>query len=84
MNTIKYQKRAVKQLSKLPDNVSATIVQACDVLKHFPDCPNIKHLTKHQYSYRFRVGIYRVFFEFDGVVKIVWIEEIRKRDESTY
>jgi len=31
-----------------------------------------------------RVGDYRVFFEFDGSVHIIDIEEVRKRDERTY
>jgi len=33
---------------------------------------------------RLRVGNYRVFFDFDGAVRIVSIEEVRKRDERTY
>jgi mRNA interferase RelE/StbE len=35
-------------------------------------------------AYRLRVGDYRVFFEFDGGVKLVSIEEVKKRDERTY
>jgi mRNA-degrading endonuclease RelE of RelBE toxin-antitoxin system len=31
-----------------------------------------------------RVGNYRVFFEFDGGVQIIYIEEVKKRNESTY
>ena len=31
-----------------------------------------------------RVGNYRVFFNFDGTVHIVSIEEVKKRDENTY
>ena len=45
---------------------------------------NVKALTNHEYGYRLRVGNYRVFFDFDGVVRIVSIEEVRKRDERTY
>ena len=56
----------------------------CWQLVSFPKAKNVKKLTKHQYSYRLRVGDYRVFFEFDGEVKIVTIEEVKKRDERTY
>lgn len=49
-----------------------------------PNCQNVKALTKHEYQYRLRVGNYRVFFNFDGVVHIVSIEEVKKRDERTY
>jgi mRNA-degrading endonuclease RelE of RelBE toxin-antitoxin system len=45
---------------------------------------NVKALTHHEYGYRLRVGNYRVFFEFDGAIRIVGIEEVRKRDERTY
>ena len=45
---------------------------------------NVKALTSHEYGYRLRVGNYRVFFDFDGAVRIVSIEEVRKRDERTY
>ena len=36
------------------------------------------------HGYRLRVGNYRVFFDFDGAVRIVSIEEVKKRDERTY
>jgi len=49
-----------------------------------PVTRNVKALTNHRYQYRLRVGSYRVFFNFDGVVHIVYIEEVRKRDERTY
>jgi mRNA-degrading endonuclease RelE of RelBE toxin-antitoxin system len=45
---------------------------------------NVKALTNHEYGYRLRVGNYRVFFDFDGAVRIVSIEEVRKRDERTH
>jgi mRNA-degrading endonuclease RelE of RelBE toxin-antitoxin system len=45
---------------------------------------NVKTLTNHEYGYRLRVGNYRVFFDFDGEVRIVSIEEVRRRDERTY
>lgn len=40
-------------------------------------------LINHKYSYRLRIGDYRVFFEFDGEVNIVSIEEVKKRNERT-
>ncbi|HEY4081046.1 MAG TPA: type II toxin-antitoxin system RelE/ParE family toxin [Burkholderiaceae bacterium] len=45
---------------------------------------NVKALSNHEHGYRLRVGNYRVFFNFDGAVRIVSIEEVRKRDERTY
>ena len=48
-----------------------------------PNVQNVKALAHHQYGYRLRVGNYRILFDWDGGVKIVSIEEVRKRDEHT-
>ena len=60
------------------------IIKAVDQLVDFPNCSGVKSLTNHPYSYRLRVGDYRVFFEHSDCVKIVTIEEVKKRDERTY
>ena len=49
-----------------------------------PNVQNVKALAHHPYGYRLQVGNYRILFDWDGGVKIVSIEEIRKRDEHTY
>ena len=82
MNDIIYQTRALRQLRKIHEEKE--IRSKIDTLKDFPNCRNIKHLTDHEYSYRLRVGNYRVFFEFDGQINIISIEEVRKRNERTY
>ena len=85
MNKINWRPKAVKQLMKLPKPDQKTIRdEVGEQLIQFPECRNVKQLTNHAYSYRLRVGRYRVFFEFDGSVKIVNIEEVKKRDEHTY
>lgn len=85
MNLIEWRPKAVKQLRKIADKaLREQIYDSTQILKEFPDCANIKKLTQHTYSYRLRVGSYRVFFEFDGIVKVVSIEEVKKRDEHTY
>jgi len=53
-------------------------------LAHFPDCGNVKKLTNHAYPYRLRIGNYRVFFSFDGAIRIITIEEVKSRNERTY
>jgi mRNA-degrading endonuclease RelE of RelBE toxin-antitoxin system len=44
----------------------------------------VKHLTNSAIGYRLRVGNWRVLFDFDGAVRIVTIEEVKKRNERTY
>lgn len=84
MNDIEYTRKAIKQLSKLQPRDNAKIRAECRQLAFMPGCANVKALTNHEYGYRLRVGNYRVFFNFDGAVRIVSIEEVRKRDERTY
>lgn len=84
MNNINWTKKSLKQLRKVHNSDAKAIVSGVGQLVSFPKAKNVKKLTKHQYPYRLRVGDYRVFFEFDGEVKIVTIEEVKKRDERTY
>lgn len=84
MNTIQWSKKAVKQLVKLPAKDSRAIYARAGDLKDFPDCKNVKKLNNHEFPYRLRVGNYRVFFSFDGGIRVVSIEEVKKRDERTY
>ncbi|MCX8581569.1 hypothetical protein J3U18_07685 [Gilliamella sp. B3482] len=82
MNKIIYQIKALKQLRKIPNN--NLIRNKIDGLADMPNCINVKALTDHKYQYRLRVGNYRVFFNFDGYIHIVSIEEVKKRDDRTY
>lgn len=85
MNSILWQPRALRQLRKLPGQASAEIRAAVSSeLADLAQARNVTALVKHAYGYRLRVGRYRVFFDFDGAVRIVSIEEVRKRDERTY
>ena len=57
------------------------IYDAVDTLKRFPNCSNIKKM-KTRNEYRFRVGNWRIFFT--DTIKILYIEEVKKRNERTY
>ena len=57
------------------------IYDAVDTFKSFPNCSNIKKL-KIRNEYRFRVGNWRIFFT--DSIKILYIEEVKKRNERTY
>ena len=85
MNAINWQPKALRQLRKIDALASKQIRTAVTAeLVDLSGARNVKALTNHEYGYRLRVGNYRVFFDFDGVVRIVSIEEVRKRDERTY
>lgn len=85
MNSILWKPKAARQLRKLSlENQRKIYSDVTDKLSVFPNCQGIKKLVNHAYSYRLRVGNFRVFFEFNGNINVVEIEEVKKRDEHTY
>ena len=85
MNSINWQAKALRQLRKIDAHAGKQIRAAVSTeLLDLSMARNVKALTDHEHGYRLRVGNYRVFFDFDGAVRIVSIEEVRKRDERTY
>ena len=82
MNKIVYRPKAAKQLRKIPEQQQ--IRAKIKGLAAMPNCTGVKALSNHIHQYRLRVGNYRVFFNFDGTVHIVSIEEVKKRDENTH
>lgn len=84
MNSIKWTAKAFKQLRKLDHQVQKVIRDSVVTLEAMPNCHNVKSLSNHEYDYRLRVGNYRVLFNWDGEIKVVEIEEVKKRDERTY
>ena len=86
MNEIHWHNRARKQMKKIPVHYREAILQNVDKLAAFPVCEklDITELKNHKYDYRMRVGRYRVLFDYANVVKIIDIQEVKKRDERTY
>ncbi len=93
---VQWQKKATKQLLKLMPLMQKRITAAVEVLKDSQTWTNVKALTNHQYSHRLRVGDYRVLFDADTSpeleaapdepeeIRILDIQEVKKRDEKTY
>ncbi|QXI28116.1 type II toxin-antitoxin system RelE family toxin [Pseudomonas vanderleydeniana] len=84
MNTIFWTRKAVKQLLKIHIQHQIHIRDAVTMLSNMPDVGDVKKLTHHGYGYRMRVGQYRVLFDWEGTLKIVSVQEVKKRDERTY
>jgi mRNA interferase RelE/StbE len=82
MKRIEWKPKALRQLRKIKDQKTKDFIyDAVSLLQNFPDCPNIKKL-KNRRDYRLRVGKWRVFFT--DSLTILYIEEVKKRDERTY
>ncbi|QUY18354.1 type II toxin-antitoxin system RelE/ParE family toxin [Treponema vincentii] len=84
MVRVQWSRKAVKQMQKIAESDRQTIYVKAKELRNFPNIGNIKHLKNHKYEYRLRIGNYRILFNFDDGVKIISIEEVKKRDERTY
>lgn len=84
VNKIIWLSKSLKQLRKIDRQDNANIRRAVSELTAMPQCQNVKILINHEYGYRLRVGRYRVLFDWEETVKIVEIQEVRKRDERTY
>ena len=85
MNSIFWLPKALRQLRKIESRANKQIRGAVtNELSDLGTACNVSALVNHEYGYQLRVGNYRVFFNFDGAVHIVCIEEVRKRNERSY
>ena len=84
MNSIYWTRKAVKQLLRLHSVHQIQVRDAITALADMPNVGQVKALVGHNHSYRLRVGNYRVMFDWDGAIKVVSIQEVKKRDERTY
>jgi len=82
--TINWKNKAVKQLSKIAPAERGKIVSAVGSLRELETARNVTALTEHEHGYRLRVGRYRVLFDADRVVRVLEIQEVKKRDGNTY
>ena len=82
MKRIEWKSKALRQIRKIKNQKTKNMIyDAVDTLRNFPNCSNIKKL-KTRDEYRFRVGSWRIFFT--DSIKILYIEEVKKRNERTY
>ena len=86
-----WKKKASKQLFKLETVTQKRIMKSVGELKDSKTWKNVKSLIKHQYTHRLRIGDYRVLFDADvspkftiNEIRILNIQEVKKRDDRTY
>lgn len=85
MYEIQWKTKAMKQLARIDSRETRdSIYASVQSLQGFPEVLQVKKLKNHEHSYRLRVGRYRVFFEAESEVRIIRIEEVKKRDDRTY
>ncbi|SMM97794.1 hypothetical protein SPONL_1440 [uncultured Candidatus Thioglobus sp.] len=85
MNKISWTNKAKKDLKKIPQVQKVRIYNAIGTLSQpLDEWHNVTRLVNHKYDYRLRVGNYRVVFDFKKKTKIISVEKIGVRNETTY
>lgn len=85
MYEIIWKPKARKQLNKIGDRTVMRAIGAGVMgLAAFPACAGVKRLQNHAYGFRLRVGAYRVLFDVQDTIRIIEIQEVKKRNERTY
>ena len=84
MYKIEWTPRAFRQLRKIHDGgEQRRIYDAVDGLRQWPHCGSVKALQGRE-GYRLRVGRWRVMFDVHDSLRIIEVEEVKRRDEHTY
>ena len=84
------QKKFLKALEIIPPKIQDEIMEAIEGLSDHPRPtgePKLKPpLIVYQYAaqYRLKIRNYRVLYDVDDKQRIVWIFDVRKRNERTY
>lgn len=83
MKTIKYKTKAIRQIKKIDNKKNKQLItSSINELKNYPDPRLAIKKYKTTDLLRLKVKQWRIFFTAD--LDIVYIEQVRKRNERTY
>jgi mRNA interferase RelE/StbE len=78
---IQWKKSAQRELRKLDASVVPRIIQAVQELENNPKPQGCRKLKGSEYSYRIRIGNYRVIYEIFETQVIIEIVRVRHRKD---
>lgn len=79
---VEWKRAAVKELKRLPADVIARVVRAVGELSANPFPPGVVKPAGAQYTYRLRIGDYRVVYTVEASVLLVEIVRVRHRSDA--
>ena len=79
MYEILLERRAERDLKRLPADIFQRVVAAMQSLANDPRPPGCKKLAGSENDWRIRVGDYRVLYEIGDRVKVVRVLRVRHR-----
>ena len=78
---IEWKHSAIKELRKLPNEVISRVIVAIEDLATNPLPSGVVKLAGAQYTYRIRIGDYRVIYTINEPVLLIEIVRVRHRRE---
>ena len=87
MCSVRVQAKAARQLRKISKKYRGdyeALEIGISTLANWPEVTGVKALTNHTYGYRLRVGRFRIFFDVGKDVRVIFVEEVERRDDHTY
>jgi len=79
---VRVRKNVTKKLRKLPKSYVSKIYSTLKGLAENPRPNNSKKLQGNTETYRLRVGVYRVIYTIDDIIKIVDVKKLMHRQEG--
>ncbi len=76
------ERRAERDLRRLPEDVYKRVVKALKALKKNPRPSGVRKIVGSRNDWRVRVGDWRIVYEVDGKTKAVRVFRIRHRREA--
>ncbi len=83
MYAIKYHKKVIKQLKKLPNHERQKVVQSIHRLNNEREAKalDIKRFTKTEKSFRLRIGKIRIIYQMDTAAKTIFVKRVGYRGD---
>ena len=81
---LRIRNKAAKRLKRFPRKDRERILSALEGLPRNPFAGDIEKMKGETYSWRRRIGSYRIFYEIIGDDKIIYIFHIERRTSKTY
>jgi mRNA interferase RelE/StbE len=79
---IEWKRSALKELRQLPQSIIIRVMAAVESLADNPYPAGIRKLAAAEYTYRLRVGDYRVVYTVDDDILVVEIVRVRHRKDA--
>lgn len=83
MYSVKFTKRALKELNQLPKDARNSVIESLELLQVNPyaEILQVKKLRGQRNLYRIRIGNYRVIYEIYGGMLVIIVVRIGHRKD---